>query len=112
MDSRAWLVSAICNASKHYLRARARLVPADVLEHAIDPRAENLPDQLVAREAFACTSAKCQVALQLRYIEGYSIPEVAVELHTSAKYAAKVVSRCLKQAQARYKKKGEPDVRA
>src|SRR5579872_1984227 len=111
IDSRAWLVSAIYNASKQYLRARARLVSADVLEKAIDPRAENLQDQLVAREAFACTSAKCQVALHLRYIEGYSIPEVAVELRTSAKYAAKVVSRCLKQAQARYKKKGEPDER-
>jgi len=112
IDSRAWLVSGICNASKHYLRSRARLVSTDALEEAIDPRAENLQDQLVAREAFACTSAKCQVALHLRYIEGYSIPEVAEELNTSAKYAAKLVSRCLKQAQDRYKKKGEPDERA
>jgi len=112
IDSRAWLLSAICNASKHYLRARARLVSTDALEEAIDPRSASLPDQLVAREAFACTSAKCQVALHLRYIEGYSIPEVAKELQTSAKYAAKLVSRCLKQAQDRYQKKGEPDERA
>ena len=114
IDSRAWLVSAICNASKHYLRSRARLVSTDALEQAVDPRsiAENLQDQLVAREAFACTSAKCQVALHLRYIEGYSIPEVAQELSTTARYAAKLVSRCLKQAQDRYRKKGGPDERA
>ncbi|HEY6844501.1 MAG TPA: sigma-70 family RNA polymerase sigma factor, partial [Thermoanaerobaculia bacterium] len=113
LDTRAWLVSAIYNASKHYLRSRARLVSTDELEQAIDPRsvADNLQDQLVAREAFACTSAKCQVALHLRYIEGYSIPELARELRTSPKYAEKVVRRCLKQAQERYKKKGEPDER-
>lgn len=114
LDTRAWLVSAICNASKHYLRSRARLVSTDELEQAIDPRsiAENLQDQLVAREAFACTSARCQIALRLRYMEGYSNPEIAEELKTSAKYAEKLVRRCLKQAQDRYKKKGEPDERA
>lgn len=85
----------------------------DELEHAIDPRsvAENLQDQLVAREAFACTSAKCQIALHLRYIQGYSNPEIAQELKTSPKYAEKLVRRCLKQAQDRYKKKGEADER-
>src|SRR5581483_7297737 len=46
IDSRAWLLSAICNASKHYLRARARLVSTDALEEAIDPRSASLPDQL------------------------------------------------------------------
>ena len=68
---------------------------------------ETLPQELVAREAFACVTSKCQIALRLRYYEGYSIREVATELQTSAKYAAKLVSRCLKQAQSRYAKKGE-----
>jgi RNA polymerase sigma factor (sigma-70 family) len=110
LDSRAWLVSALCNASKGYLRSRARLLPLpDRFSESPDPRqdGENLPDQLVAREAFACVTAKCQIALRLRYMEGYSIPEVAEELKTSAKYAAKLVRRCLKQAQSRYAKKGD-----
>jgi RNA polymerase sigma factor (sigma-70 family) len=116
VDSRAWLVSAICNASKHYLRSRARLLPLPKeFSEEPDPRhvraVESLPDQLAAREAFACVTAKCQIALRLRYLEGYSIPEVAEELNTTTRYAAKLVSRCLKQAQSRYVKKGESDER-
>lgn len=113
MNIRAWLVSAICNASKHYLRSRARLLPlSDQLSEAPDPQHASLPDQLAAREAFACVTAKCQIALRLRYLEGYSMPEVAEELNTTAKYAAKLVHRCLKQAQSRYARKGENDERA
>ncbi len=112
INSRAWLVSAICNASKHYLRTRARHVPlpSEFVEMP-DPRltriGEALPDQLAAREAFSCLTARCQVALRLRYLEGYSIPEVAAELSTSPKYAQKLVSRCLRQAQDRYTRKKE-----
>ncbi len=115
MDSRAWLVSAICNASKYYLRARARYVPLP-LEDVPDPQLarvnEALPDQIAAREAFSCVTARCQLALRLRYLEGYSIPEIAAELNTSPRYAAKLVSRCLRQAQCRYTKKGDGDDRA
>ena len=114
VNSRAWLVSAICNASKHYLRSRSRIVSLpDEIGKVADPTsgAEKLPDQLVAREAFACVTPVCQIALRLRYLEGYSIPEVAVELSTTAKYAAKLVSRCLKQAKKRYETKGGPDER-
>lgn len=114
IDSRAWLMSAIFNASKHYLRSRARLVSDEELHQAPDPRSAgaSLPDRLVAREAFACTTAICQIALRLRYLEGYTIPEVAAELKTSSKYATKLVRRCLKQAKNRYAKKDEPDERA
>lgn len=115
IDSRAWLLSAICNASKGYLRSRARLVPLpdESLQTADEwGTQETLPNALVAREAFACVTTKCQIALRLRYYEGYSIREVATELQTTARYAAKLVSQCLKQAQRRYGKKGENDERA
>jgi len=114
LDSRAWLIAAICNASKSFLRSRARLVslPDEFAERADPTRsAERLPDQLVAREAFSCVTAKCQIALRLRYLEGYSIPEVAAELNTSLRYAAKLVGRCLRQAKERYAKKGCSDER-
>jgi RNA polymerase sigma factor (sigma-70 family) len=112
IDSQAWLFSAIRNASKYYLRARARYVAltSEFVERP-DPSlqriGEALPDQLAAREAFSCLTARCQVALRLRYLEGYSIPEVAAELNTSHKYAQKLVSRCLRQAKDRYRKRGE-----
>jgi RNA polymerase sigma factor (sigma-70 family) len=117
LDSRAWLISAICNASKSLLRARARLVSLpEEFEEEVDPRhardGESLPDQIAGREAFCCVTAKCQIALRLRFLEGYSIPEVATELNTSPKYATKLVRRCLKQAKERYAKKGAGNERA
>jgi RNA polymerase sigma factor (sigma-70 family) len=117
MNSRAWLISAICNASKYYLRLRARYVPFfREIEDVIDPQHaradQTLPDQIAAREAFSCVTARCQLALRLRYLEGYSTPEIAAELNTSAKYAEKLVRRCLRQAQCRYTKKGDGDDRA
>ncbi len=66
-----------------------------------------MPDQLAAREAFNCLTPRCQLALRLRYLEGYSVPEIATELDTSAKYAEKLVRRCLRQAQMRYRAKGK-----
>jgi len=110
---RAWLVSALCNATKHFLRVRARhvsLLPEsrEIPDPSLARVVDALPDQLAAREAFACVTAKCQIALRLRYLEGYSVPEVAAELDTSAKYAQKLISRCLRQAKDRYQKRGEP----
>jgi RNA polymerase sigma factor (sigma-70 family) len=112
INSRAWLISAIYNAAKAFLRKRARHVPlrADSLEIP-DPQlarvGDALPDQLAGREAFACVTARCQIALRLRYLEGYSVPEVAAELNTSDKYAQKLISRCLRMAKDRYDRRGE-----
>src|SRR5260370_15047912 len=85
INSRAWLISAIYNAAKAFLRRRARHVPLPDESHELpDPSLERvaqaLPNQIAAREAFACVTARCQIALRLRYLEGYSVPEVAVEL--------------------------------
>jgi RNA polymerase sigma factor (sigma-70 family) len=108
-DSRAWLLSAICNASKFFLRRQQRHVelPPAFVEQP-DPSLERigdaLPDQLAAREAVCCLTARCQLALRLRYFEGYTVPEVALELGTTAKHAANVVARCLRQAHTRYAK--------
>jgi RNA polymerase sigma factor (sigma-70 family) len=106
-DPRGWLVGAVCNASRYYLRkqARAESLPDTIAEEP-DPELarvlEMWPNQLAAREAFARTTARCQLVLRLRYLEGYSIPEIARELGTTKKYAAKLVAECLKQAHRRY----------
>ena len=108
-DSRAWLLSAICNASKFFLRTQARHValPAQHMDEP-DPQLKRildaLPDQMAGRQAFDCLTARCQLALRLRYFEGYSVPEIADALQTTAKYAAKLVARCLRQAHDRYTK--------
>ena len=108
-DHRAWFVGAISNACRHYLRTRSRDVElsADFSERS-DPEfariSDTLPDKLAAREAFACLTSRCQLALRLHYLDGYSIPEIAAQLHITEGYAKKLVSRCLQQARDRYGK--------
>jgi RNA polymerase sigma factor (sigma-70 family) len=108
-DRRAWFLGAICNASRHYLRTRARDVElSPEFEEKADPEfariMDSLPDQLAAREAFSCLTSRCQLALRLHYLDGYSIPEIAAQLHITAGYAKKLVARCLRQARERYGK--------
>jgi RNA polymerase sigma factor (sigma-70 family) len=111
INPRAWLVSAVCNAAKAYLRTRARLVElppayAETPDPSLWRIGDALPDQLACKEAFGCLTARCQIALRLRYLEGYSVREVAIELNTSLKYAEKLVRRCLRQAKDRYTDEG------
>jgi DNA-directed RNA polymerase specialized sigma24 family protein len=66
-----------------------------------------LPDQLSAREAFGCLTPRCQLALRMRYVEGHTVPEIAAQLQTTAKYAQNLICRCLRQARERYLSKGD-----
>jgi DNA-directed RNA polymerase specialized sigma24 family protein len=109
-DRERWLVGAICNASRNHLRQNGRTEPLDdVAADAPDPRScrvvDMLPDQLAARQVYDCLTPKCQRVLALRYIEGYTVPEIATALGTTKKYAAKMIGRCLDQAQRRSQKR-------
>lgn len=108
-DARAWLLTSIHNASKQYLRTRGRDVELndDVAGPPEAPTAgsfDGLPGDVAVRDCFACITPRCQLALRLRYLEGYSIGEIAAELNTTDNYAKKLVSKCLQQAQHRYAK--------
>jgi RNA polymerase sigma factor (sigma-70 family) len=109
IDRQRWLVGAICNASRNHLRraCRTESLDDDTAEHALDPRTarlgESITASLAARQVYECLTPKCQLALRLRYLEGYSVPEVAAALGTTKKYAQKLISRCLEQAQRRSK---------
>lgn len=102
LDVRAWLVGAICNASRHYHRRYDRLesLPED-FEGTAAPSHLNM-ERLVAGECLSCATPRCRLALRLRYVEGYSMSELAEELGTTTKYAEKIVRNCLKQAQRFY----------
>lgn len=108
-DVRAWLVAAISNACRYYLRVRERseTLPADFAERP-DPHLARVldmwPDQLAAQQAIAATTARCQLVLRLRYFEGYSVPEIAAELGITIAYATKLVAECLRQVRRRYAK--------
>ena len=106
-DIRAWLIAAISNACRYYLRVRERSesLPDDFAERP-DPHLARVmdmwPDQLAAQQAIAATTARCQLVLRLRYFEGYSVPEIAAELGITTAYATKLVAECIRQVRRRY----------
>jgi RNA polymerase sigma factor (sigma-70 family) len=104
-DLHKWLIGAICNASRHYWRKNDRNIEQlddETSSIHVDPVSAHVIDWLTARiaagEALAVLSPRHQHILRLRYYEGYSIPEIAEELGTTAKYAQKLVMKILRRA--------------
>lgn len=104
---RAWLVAAICNASRHYWRVqgRAEALPENYLEHS-DPGSDALPEkramELTIQQALGYLQPRCRETLRLHYFEGRSAVEVARELETTARYAEKLIHNCLKRVREIY----------
>lgn len=113
-DLRAWMVGAICHASRYYWRSNGRAVPLTEIEvdaEPVDPAStrilDSLTDQLAAREALACLAPRWQEVLRLRYFEGCSVSEVAERLGLKARYTQKLIAKCLRRAEQRYAEKGK-----
>lgn len=104
---RAWLVAAMCNASRHYWRAQARTesLPEDFNEHS-DPHSHGLADEfakkLTLRQALEYLQPRCRETLWLHYFEGRSAADVARELETTNRYAEKLIHNCLKRVREIY----------
>jgi RNA polymerase sigma factor (sigma-70 family) len=104
---RAWLVAAMCNASRHYWRAQARTesLPEDFNEHS-DPHSHGLADEfakkLTLRQALDYLQPRCRETLWLHYFEGRSASDVARELETTNRYAEKLIHNCLKRVREIY----------
>ena len=104
---RAWLVAAMCNASRHYWRAQSRTesLPEDFNEHS-DPGSHGLADEfakkLTLRQALDYLQPRCRETLWLHYFEGRSAADVARELETTNRYAEKLIHNCLKRVREIY----------
>jgi len=104
---RAWLVAAMCNASRHYWRAQGRLesLPEDFNDHS-DPGSHGLADQfalrMTVRQALDYLQPRCRETLWLHYFEGRSAGDVARELETTNRYAEKLIHNCLKRVREIY----------
>jgi RNA polymerase sigma factor (sigma-70 family) len=104
---RAWLVAAMCNASRHYWRAQGRTesLPDDFGDHC-DPGSHGLADQfatkMTVRQALNYLPPKCRETLWLHYFEGRSAGDVARELETTNRYAEKLIHNCLKRVREIY----------
>jgi RNA polymerase sigma factor (sigma-70 family) len=112
LDLRAWLIGAICYASRHYWRLNGRNVAVDdeVEVDRADPASlrilDSLTDQLAAREALECLAPRCRQVLQMRYFEGCTVAEVASRLGVKPKSAQKLITKCLRRAERLYGEKG------
>lgn len=104
---RAWLVAAICNASRHYWRTqgRAEQLPEDFPEQS-DPGSHGLPEkfalEMTVRQALQYLQPRCKETLYLHYFEGRSAADVARELETTTRYAEKLIHNCLKRVREIY----------
>jgi RNA polymerase sigma factor (sigma-70 family) len=104
---RAWLVAAMCNASRHYWRGQGRTesLPDDFNDHC-DPGSHGLADQfamkMTVRQAIEYLQPRCRETLWLHYFEGRSAGDVARELDTTNRYAEKLIHNCLKRVREIY----------
>lgn len=104
---RAWLVAAMCNASRHYWRASGRTesLPEDFNDHC-DPHSQGLAEQfalqMTVRQAMRYLQPRCRETLWLHYFEGRSAGDVARELETTNRYAEKLIHNCLKRVREIY----------
>ena|SRR5947209_8926171 len=104
---KAWLVAAMCNASRHYWRAQGRTesLPDDFSERS-DPSSNGIADRLAQemtlRQALAYLQQRCRETLYLHYYEGRSAGDVARELDTTNRYAEKLIHNCLKRVREIY----------
>jgi RNA polymerase sigma factor (sigma-70 family) len=104
---RAWLVAAVCNASRHYWRTQGRVesLPED-FEDRSDPGSHAIADQfamkMTVRQALQYLQPRCRETLWLHYFEGRSASDVARELETTSRYAEKLIHNCLKRVREIY----------
>jgi RNA polymerase sigma factor (sigma-70 family) len=105
---RAWLVAAVCNASRHYWRVQGRTdqLPQDFGEQS-DPDslglAERFAMQMTMQKVLGYLQPRCRETLRLHYFEGRSAPDVARELDTTNRYAEKLIHNCLRRAREIYR---------
>jgi len=106
-NAKAWLVAAMCNASRHYWRAQGRTesLPDDYGERC-DPSSNGVADrvaqELTLHQALDYLQPRCRQTLYLHYFEGRSAGDVAREMETTNRYAEKLIHNCLKRVREIY----------
>lgn len=104
---KAWLVAAMCNASRHYWRGQGKTesLPENFDDHC-DPKSSSIAEQmaieLTLRQALDYLQPRCRDTLFLHYFEGRSAVDVAKQLETTSRYAEKLIHNCLKRVREIY----------
>ena len=108
-DTRAWMVAAICNASRYFWRQRAKSDPLDDdiaagLETTRRVTTDEIVRNLTVAEMLSYLQEQCRETIRLHYYEGHSAREIASLLSTTEGYAEKLIHKCLKRAREIYYK--------
>lgn len=105
---RAWLVAAMCNASRYHWRVHGRTeqLPEDFGQQS-DPGSHELAErfamQMTLQKVLGYLQVRCRETLRLHYFEGRSAADVARELDTTSRYAEKLIHNCLRRARDIYR---------
>jgi RNA polymerase sigma factor (sigma-70 family) len=109
-NPRAWLVGAVCNASRHYWRDRIRRNKIegtridDFLDVSHEMDIERLERAIFIRELLDGLRPGAREVLRLHYFEGRTATEVATALGTSVRYAEKRIFKALQEARRKYER--------
>lgn len=95
-NARAWLVAAICNASRGYWRSKREFDDVGELDLPVDANTDSLFRQLLVRQAVDALRHRCKETLRMHYWEGRTAAELAGSFGTTLKYAEKLIHKCLK----------------
>jgi RNA polymerase sigma factor (sigma-70 family) len=104
-DPRSWLIGGACNAARQYWRKQGTWPASDdtqdrrphpASDHDAD--VEDLARRLTVRQVVGGLHPKCRETLQLHYWQGATAIEMAETLGTTARYAEKLIYRCLRKA--------------
>lgn len=104
---KAWLVAAMCNASRHYWRVQGRTesLPENFDDHS-DPSsagiAETMAEVITMQQALDYLQPRCRETLYMHYYEGLSANDVARRQDTTSRYAEKLIHNCLKRVREIY----------
>lgn len=106
-DPRAYLIGAICNASRNYWRIRQREQAVEGNERLEETPCQPQWEQWEMRRALRATLARlgnrCRDTLRRYYLAGESTADIAAAYDTTTDYVLHVLHRCRLQAREIYR---------
>jgi RNA polymerase sigma factor (sigma-70 family) len=113
-DPKAWLIAAVCNASRAYWRARARMNEVEgarIEEIADTPGSvdvDRIEREILVREVLRQMERRDRGVLRLHYYEQLTAREIAERLRTTTRYAEKLIAKALRRARTAYQRLSAP----
>lgn len=109
-NPKAWLVGAVCNASRRYWRERARREHTEgtsIDDLATPPEVvdiDRLEREILVRRLLEELQPRQREVLRLHYFDGFTATEIADKLDTTVRYAQKLIWKALSKARVLYRR--------